>query len=82
MIRKQQITIIFPGTDIWMIGGRRKKSNWYWEKSIRIQKEPKNTQRQTNNRKPSLQTIKSVMAYSRFFPGRIILSLVACNQTI
>lgn len=57
------------GTDIWMIGGRRKKSNWYWEKSIRIQKEPKNTQRQTNNRKPSLQTIKSVMAYSRFFPG-------------
>ncbi|XP_065921575.1 uncharacterized protein [Magallana gigas] len=57
------------GTDIWMIGGRRKKSKWYWEKSIRIQKESKNTQRKRNNRKPSLQTIKSDMAYSAFFPG-------------
>lgn len=76
------MTIIFPGTDIWMIGGRRKKSKWYWEKSIRIQKESKNTQRKRNNRKPSLQTIKSDMAYSGFFPGRTILALVACNQTI
>ncbi|XP_052689239.1 deleted in malignant brain tumors 1 protein-like isoform X3 [Crassostrea angulata] len=51
------------GTDIWMIGGRRKKSKWYWEKSIRIQKESKNTQRK------SLQTINSDMAYRAFFPG-------------
>lgn len=59
-----------------MIGGRHKKSKWYWEKSIRIQKESKNTQRK------SLQTINSDMAYRAFFPGRTILAFIACNQTI
>nr|XP_022319040.1 uncharacterized protein LOC111121867 isoform X2 [Crassostrea virginica] len=52
-------------TDIWMIGGRKIKSKWYWEKSIRIQKESKNARKRNKN----LQTIQSDMDYSRFFPG-------------
>lgn len=74
IIKKTDKQYAFSDTDIWMIGGRKIKSKWYWEKSIRIQKESKNARKRNKN----LQTIQSGMDYSRFFPGIAVhrLSLV------
>ncbi|XP_061168027.1 uncharacterized protein LOC133176972 [Saccostrea echinata] len=55
--------------NIWMIGGKRKKSSWYWEKLLRIPKESIRGQKKKKNKKGTLQTIKSNMTYSGFFPG-------------
>jgi hypothetical protein len=68
---------ISSDTDIWMIGGRRKKTSWYWEKSIRI---PKDSKRRKKKKKGPIQLLKSNMTYNNFFPGKPRVKISTVGQ--
>ncbi|KAK3090315.1 hypothetical protein FSP39_010872, partial [Pinctada imbricata] len=60
-----------PGTQHWLIGGKRKKKQWLWVKQIKMPKTSKKRGRQAKKQKKSNAIIKTEMKFKHFFPGWI-----------